>query len=154
MKAFRFRLRQVLIARQRVEDERAVALGARMREQDAAAARVRALEGEMAASRDTVAAVAAVGTTGAELRDLALSAEATRRAGDRARARLREIAEATEAARARLIDAARARRVLERLEEQQRAGHAERFRRAEQYDLDDVATSYVVWRDTAARARA
>jgi flagellar export protein FliJ len=154
VKAFRFRLRQVLTARQRVEDERAVELGARLRERDAAAARVRALEREMAASRDTVAAVAAIGTSGAELRDLALRAEATRRAGDRARARLREIVESTEAARARLIDAARARRVLERLEEQQRAGHAERFKRAEQGGLDDIATSYVVWRDTAEGARA
>jgi flagellar export protein FliJ len=154
VKAFRFRLRHVLIARQRVEDERAVVLGVRMREKDAAGARVRALEGEMTASRDTVAAVAAIGTSGAELRDLALGAEATRRTGDRARARLREISEATEAARARLIDAARARRALERLEEQQRAGHAERFRRAEQCDLDDVATSYVVWRDTTEPARA
>ena len=101
-----------------------------------------------------MAAVAAIGASGAELRDLALGVEATGRAGDRARARLREIAEATEAARARLIDAARARRVLERLEEQQRAGHAERFRRAEQGGLDDIATSYVVWRDTVERARA
>jgi len=154
VKAFRFRLRPVLTARRRVEDERAVELGARMRERDAAAGRVRALESEMAAARDTVAAVAAIGAPGAELRDLALRAEATRRAGDRARALLREIAGSTEAARARLIDAARARRVLERLEEQQRAGHAERFRRAEQGGLDDIATSYVVWRDTVERARA
>ena len=144
----------MLTARRRVEDERAVELGARMRERDAAAGRVRALESEMAAARDTVAAVAAIGAPGAELRDLALRAEATRRAGDRARALLREIARSTETARARLIDAARARRVLERLEEQQRAGHAERFRRAEQGGLDDIATSYVVWRDTVERTRA
>ena len=154
MKAFRFRLRQVLTERRRVEDERALELGARRRERDAAAARVRTLESEMAAARETVAAVAAIGASGADLRALALRAEATRRAGDRARARLWEIAESTEAARARLVDAARSRRVLERLEEQQRAGHAERIRRAEQGGLDDIATSYVVWRATAERARA
>jgi len=50
VKAFRFRLRPVLAARRRVEDERAVELGARMRERDAAAGRVRALESEMAAA--------------------------------------------------------------------------------------------------------
>jgi len=154
VKSFQFRLRQVLTARRRVEDEHAVELGAHVRQRDAAAARVEALAGETSLARSGVLAAATVGVSGADLQLLAQRVEAARVAIDRARTVLFEAVESTEAARARLVEAARARRALERLEERQRAEHAAAMRRAEQVMLDDVGASYVVWRDVAEQPQA
>jgi len=141
MRAFQFRLRAVLAVRRRAEDERAGALAERVRARDAAAGRVHVLDDATDEAREKVAEAATTGTSGAELRSLASGVEATWRARDRARARLLEAVRSEETARAQLVEAAQARRALEKLEARQRAQHVADAQRAEQRELDDIGTS-------------
>jgi len=139
--AFVFRLKRVLRHRQRLEDARALAVRQAIERHETARTRQATLE--VAATRAHVALTVdcAAGVTGASLR---LHAEGLRDLHGRARAAA--ILTAAEAARieerrAELVEAARARRALERLEEMQRTAWQADLLRADQRLTDDIATT-------------
>ena len=138
---FSFRLARVLRHRRRLEDARALAVREAIDRHETARAREATLERAAEQARETLRTDCAAGTTGAALR---LTADGVTDLHGRARAAA--ILTAAEAARVEekrveLVDAARARRALERLEEMQRAAwQAERLR-TDQRTTDDIATT-------------
>lgn len=137
---FIFRLAPVLRHRRRTEDARAREMRRATERLESARVRQNGLERETEAARAALAVEAVTGITGSALR---MRADGVRDAISRACAAA--AVTTTEAARveerrAELVEAARARRILERLEDVRRsAWHAE-IRRAEQRENDDLAT--------------
>lgn len=140
--SFHFRLASVLRHRRRLEDAQALAL-ARDRALEAAAGE--ALSAARHVTRDaraTLGDAAFIGTTGAALGDLALRVHHAERGADTAGQDLATAQAQSEAARAALVEAAQARRTLERLEEVQRAAHRRAAQVREQKSIDEVAALY------------
>jgi flagellar export protein FliJ len=137
--SFVFRLGSVLRHRRRVEDVRALALAlARTHEARAAQALGAAQEGARAA-QGALGDAAFIGTTGAALGELARGVEDGRRRAEAAARDLAVTEARSEATRVELVEAARARRTLERLEEVQRAAHRREVDVREQRMVDEVA---------------
>jgi flagellar protein FliJ len=139
--AFVFRLTRLLRHRRRVEDQRALAVRRAIEQHEAARAREVSLERAATHAHDALNAECAAGLTGASLR---LHADGVRDLRGRAStAAIAAAAEATrvEERRAELIEAARQRRALERLEEIQRAAWQAELNRNDQRVTDDIATS-------------
>ena len=139
--AFTFRLGSVLRHRRRTEDARAQALRQAMEADHTARAQHAALVRAAAAARVALAADVAGGLTGASLR---IRANVVRDILHRARkaAELAETAAAhVHARRSELVDAARARRAIERLEEMQRADWRAGREHVEQRSHDEVAAT-------------
>ena len=138
---FAFRLARVLRHRKRLEDSRALAVREAIDRHEAARAREATLEHAAEQARVALSADCAAGVSGAALR---LSADGAHDLHGRARAAaILTSAEAArvEARRAELVDAARARRALERLEEMQRAAWQAHRIRFDQRVTDDIATT-------------
>jgi flagellar export protein FliJ len=140
-KRFTFPLARVLKHRRRIEDARALAVKQAIERHESARIRQVAIEQTAALAREDLTHRAAAGLTGAWLR---LHADGV---GDlHGRARAAAILTSAEAARveerrAELVDAARARRALERLEELQREAWKADALRADQRVTDDIATT-------------
>ena len=139
--AFVFRLARLLRHRRRVEEARALALRHAIQHRDAARARQVTLEHAVAQARAVLNAHCTAGVTGASLR---LQAEQVRDLQARAGAAETEASSETarvEERRAELVDAARDRKALERLEEIQRAAWHMALTRGDQRATDEIATS-------------
>ena len=140
-RGFAFRLARVLRHRRRLEDARALAVRQAIDRHETARARQATLEVAAAQARRALTHDCATGVDGAWLR---LRADGVRDLHGRARAAaILTSAEAAriEERRAELVDAARARRVLERLEELQRGAWLAAHARADQRTIDDIATT-------------
>lgn len=138
---FVFRLARLLRHRRRVEEARALALRHATQLRDAAHARQVTLEHAAAQARAVLNAHCTAGITGATLR---LHAERVRDLQGRACAAETETAGETarvEERRAELVEAARDRKALERLEEMQRAAWHMAVARGDQRTTDEIATS-------------
>jgi flagellar export protein FliJ len=138
---FAFRLARLLRHRRRIEDARALAVRQAIERHETARARQATLEAAASHARAALTGQCAGGVSGAWLRAHADTA------GDlHGRARAAAILTAAEASRVEvcrtaLIEAARDRRALERLEERQRAAWRTGLARAEQRTTDDIATT-------------
>ena len=140
-RAFVFRLARILRHRRRIEDARALAVRQAIERHETARARQVTLELAAVHARATLTADCAAGLSGAWLR---VHADGVRDLHGRARAAaILTAAEASrvEERRAELVEAARARRALERLEEIQRTGWQAERARADQRTTDEIATT-------------
>lgn len=138
--AFRFRLRQVLRLKQRVEDARARALAAAVRRRDAVAERLADLRRQTAAGRESLVAAGLRGALGGELGAMAETVDRGSRWSETTASRLADEQSKVDGARADLVRAAQEREALERLEASQRAAWEREARTREQRRLDDVAS--------------
>ncbi len=144
--AFRFRLDPVLHHRERIEDERAVALSEASRRWEAIARLLDTLRAQAAAAREQLAEAGTRGSTGGELRKIAEVVAACHRRAVIVAGELTAAQAQLEAARERLVAASRDRRVLERLAGIQLDGHRREVDERSQAELDDVALRYSVRR--------
>jgi flagellar export protein FliJ len=131
----------VLRHRRRIEDARALAMRQAVERHETARAQQETLERMTTQARASLGAACTAGLTGAALR---LQAESARDLHGRARAAAASAAvEASrvEDRRAELVDAARERRVLERLETMQRATWQADLTRHDQRTTDEIATT-------------
>jgi flagellar FliJ protein len=139
--AFVFRLARILRHRRRIEDARALAVRRAIERHETARARQATLEVAAERARAALTGDCAIGLSGASLR---ARADGVRDLHGRARAAaILTTAEASRAEerRAELVEAARERRALERLEEIQRAAWQAELTRADQRTTDDIATT-------------
>jgi flagellar FliJ protein len=139
--AFVFRLARILRHRRRIEDARALAVRQAIERHETARARQATLEVAAERARVALSGDCATGLSGASLR---ARADGVRDLHGRARAAaILTTAEASrvEERRTELVEAARERRALERLEEIQRAAWQAALRRADQRTTDDIATT-------------
>jgi flagellar export protein FliJ len=141
---FRFRLAPVLRHRERLEDERELALADAIRRHGACAVRLADLEGGIVGAGQALTTAGLRGTTGFELSTLAAHVVVVRQLAAGAARDLAAAAACIEQARAALVQSARDRRTLERLEELQRAAHEARQGEALRRDLDDIGSVYHV----------
>jgi flagellar export protein FliJ len=148
--AFRFHLDPVLRHRKRAEDAAARALAEARRRFEATAGRLEALRERTAASRLALAAAAGHGSTGWDLTERARDVEDLHRRTERCLAELARHRDQVDAARAALMDAAKNRQVLERLEAAARAAHAQRLAKLEQRQTDDIAAAGYLWKTAQA----
>ena len=144
--AFRFRLDAVLRYRRHRED--AAVLGLAESERPLASLRVRlaALADDAVVSRVALADSTKRGGSGALLAALAGSVEALHAQSAHCATQIGEQQVRVEQARAALVEATRARRVLERLQESARAAYALHIEALEQRQSDDLASSGLLWR--------
>jgi flagellar export protein FliJ len=141
MSLFMFRLAPLLRRRRRTEDVCARELRRAIEQHQSAQADEAALARALAVAQASLAAETAAGLSGAALRTLAGAVDDLT-----TRVRTAAALTATEAAhverrRTELVDAARARRTMERLEEMQREAWRAGIARAEQRIDDDLATT-------------
>jgi flagellar export protein FliJ len=143
---FQFRFDAVLRHRRHRED--AAMLGVAETERRLRVLRVRRAElaDETLACRGALADGAERGGSGALLAALAGSLEALHARSARSAAEIAEQQARVGEARAALVEATRARRVLDRLLESARAAHARRVEALEQRQADDLASSGLLWR--------
>jgi flagellar export protein FliJ len=146
---FRFRLAPVLRHRERVEDERELALADAVRHHAATAGRLADREQERVSAGRALLAAGLRGTTGGELGTLAAHVALARARVAGAAREVAAAATAFDVARAALVQSARERRTLERLEELQRAAHEAREAGSLRRDLDDIGSVYHVHRGAA-----
>jgi len=144
--AFRFRLDAVLRHRRHREDAAVLGLAESERPLQSLRVRLTALAGDAIASRGALADGAHRGGTGALLAELARNVEAVHARSAQCATDIVEQQARVEKARATLVDATRARRVLERLQESARAAYASRIQALEQGQSDDLASSGLLWR--------
>jgi flagellar export protein FliJ len=141
-KRFTFPLARVLRHRQRLEDARALAVRQAIEQHEAARTRQATIEHAAETARSALTQdCATTGMTGAWIR---LHADGVSDLHGRARAAaILPNAEAArvEERRAELVDAARARKALERLEELQRSAWQADVLRTDQRTTDDIATT-------------
>jgi flagellar export protein FliJ len=139
--AFAFRLTRILRHRRRVEDARSLAVRQAIERHASARARQATLEVAADQARTALTTDCAAGLSAAALR---VHADGVRDLHGRARAAaILTAAEAArvEARRAALVEAARERRALERLEEIQRTAWRADVARADQRTTDEIATT-------------
>ena len=145
---FTFRLQSVLRLRKRAEEHQALALA---RATHVLTEAERALDAErrrLAGAHESLAVAGREGAQGDEIQELAAAVDASASNVGVAREQLATAAAGVESARARLVEAARDREALERLEEGQRAAAAKLVEGHERRTLDDIASIYRVWRGT------
>jgi flagellar export protein FliJ len=143
---FRFRLEPVLRLRERLEGTAALELARAEQRHEAARVRLAELWADEAACWQHLASTAERGTTGGQLDQLARAAEHVHARAVRGAAELAAERQRVDEARAALVDASRARRVLERLEETSRAAHARHTHVIERRQIDDIGTVGHLWR--------
>ncbi len=144
--AFVFRLESVLRHRRHLEDEAALAFARAQDRLGALRGRLTGLAAEAAATRQALGERADQGSTGADLARLANGLEEIYMRSALCAAEVAAQVERVERARQDLVEATRARRILERLEETARAEHARHEAVLEQRQTDEVATSGQLWR--------
>jgi flagellar export protein FliJ len=144
--AFRFRLAPVLRYRKRLEDTAALELARAEQQHEAVRVRLVQLRAEEAACRRDLGLTAERGATGMELDGLARAVESLRSRSLRGEAALAGERQRVEEAHRALVDASRARRILERLEDAARAAHARRIELIERRQTDDIGTVGHSWR--------
>jgi len=147
---FRFRLAPVLRHRKRLEDAAALDLAHAQRRLEAISRQLTRTRDEMAARTRALAARAARGTTGMELERLARDVQTLGSWSEISTAEITEQHGRTRQARESLIEASRARQVLERLEETQRSAHARELDVMERRQMDDVTAANHLWRGAQA----
>jgi flagellar FliJ protein len=139
MKRFRFSLETVLRVKRQVEEARQRELGAAQVQRQRAYSRLGAYENglrelvrEQADARSGVLDLNAIAWYQARHKAISDSIKSWTR-------RLQELTEAEEAARLRVVEAAKERRVLEKLEETQRQAWLEKLNTEEQNFMDELA---------------
>jgi flagellar export protein FliJ len=142
---FAFRLEPVLRARQRAEDEQVLALARALKRRAATLARLGALRQEATSCRQALAAAARDGATGALLSRLARDIQSLS-AEDAATVSLLHAEDSqVQRARADLIEAARARKVLDRLRERQQDSHRQWLEASGRRQADDLTAAHHLW---------
>jgi flagellar export protein FliJ len=144
--AFRFRLDSVLRHRERLEDAAALEVASAEQRREAARIRLDERRAEEAACRRELGLTAERGATGMEIGQLARAVEYLRAAAHEDAAALSAEQARVEQARSALVDASRARRMLERLQETARAAHARRIDAIDRRQTDDIGTVGHLWR--------
>ena len=148
--AFHFRLDQILRHRKRVEDAASLDLARTQQRLVAVKARLAMLSGEAAASTQALVVTAGQGSTGLELGRLARAIEGLHGQSARCAVEIAAQRERVDGAREELVKAARAYRILQRLEESARAAHASRIETLEQRQTDEMASTGQLRRKTQA----
>ena len=144
--AFQFRLDAVLRYRRHREDAAVLGLAESERPLRSLRVRLAALADDALVSRVALAASTKRGGSGALLAALAGSVEALHAQSAQCATQITEQQVRVGKARATLVEATRARRVLERLLESARAAYAHRVEVLEQRQSDDLASSGLLWR--------
>jgi flagellar FliJ protein len=138
---FRFRLAPLLRHRERTEDHRALALARAVERREAVARRVATLSAEIREARGTLTGALLRGVAGVELRGLVAATEVLARRAARAREALGQADADVARAREALVEAARARRALERLSARQHEAYRTDLERRGHRELDDLASA-------------
>ncbi|HTY79006.1 MAG TPA: flagellar export protein FliJ [Candidatus Bathyarchaeia archaeon] len=144
--AFHFRLAPVLGHRRRLEDAAARDLAQAIRRLETLHRRLARIRGEIAARGRTIARSVHLGATGMELGQLARDVESLERLSITTVADAHAQREKTEQARRDVVEASRARQMLERLEESQRRAHDERREAVERREADETTAAGLQWR--------
>ena len=143
--AFAFRLEPVLRARRWTEDEKVLALSRALMRRAATIERLRALQREAAVCQRALTETAGEGATGALLSRLARAVESLAQEEAATVSLLHAEDSQVERARADLIEAARGRKVLERLKERQHDSHRQWVEAASRRQADDLASAHHLW---------
>lgn len=140
MKRFRFSLEKVLQVREIREETARIEWAQAVEEADAARQRLAAVESTLEAARRQLTALAEEpgGIDPVQWRSQSLYAEALREMRNGAREDVRRAEEEADAARERLVEASRARKVMEALREQEWRRHQMELARMETALLDEV----------------
>jgi flagellar export protein FliJ len=144
--AFRFPLDPVLRHRKRLEDVAARDLGLAQQHVEVAERALGQIRAEAASYQHELSVVAQRGSTGIELGTLARAVEEFHDGAARAAADVAAKRQRLERARAALVEASRAHRMLERLEESARAAYTRRVAVLDQRENDEVGAAGYLWR--------
>jgi len=144
--AFHFRLAPVLRHRERLEDAAARDLAQATQRLETLSRHLGQIRNEMAARSRTITHSALLGATGMELGQLARDVESLERLSIITAADAHAQREKTELARRKLVEASRARQMLERLEESQRRTYDDRREASERRLADETTAAGHEWR--------
>jgi flagellar export protein FliJ len=142
---FHWRLEAVRRTRQWAEDQRTLDLSRALMRRAATTERLRALREEAHAARRALVGAAHGGATGATLAGLAARVETLLSEEAATMSLLRAEESQVERERALLVEATRARKVLDRLEERQREEHRRWVEAVALKQADDLAAAHRLW---------